>query len=47
MRKAIQKLALIVMVLCLSVSFVSFAEVSSIIERAVDKDVYKRQTPDR
>ena len=37
MRKAIQKLALIVMVLCLSVSFVSFAEVSSIIERAVDK----------
>lgn len=37
MRKAMQKLALIVMVLCLSVSFVSFAEVSSIDKYAVDK----------
>ena len=37
MRKAIQKLALIVIVLCLSVSFVSFAEVTSINKYAVDK----------
>ena len=37
MRKAIRKLALIVMVLCLSVSFASFAEVTSINKYAVDK----------